>query len=203
MAIIIHIISFKIKPSVNTPDYTREGGKYYDKNWKEMHKIKLLPTCDKKYWKWNGTDIVEMTQGEKDEYEFNTNSSVFFIDSHTLKTNIDGRFYTEDVNALLNPIIPEGGIEYGVVINGDELVEVLKEERIIIDEGKAVKEAEKIEKERCKNIADEITLTYTPADEIAFNRKLHTEESKLTDSDIMTWLKIVQAAKAKYPKVQL
>ena len=66
MATVIHIETFQIKPSVNTPDYTMVGKVHYDNgNWRELHKLPVLPTCDKKYWKWNGASVVEMTIEEK------------------------------------------------------------------------------------------------------------------------------------------
>ena len=66
MADVINIISFEIKSSVNTPDYTMEDGKYYDNgNWKELHKIRQLPSCESKYWTWDGKDVVEMSDEDK------------------------------------------------------------------------------------------------------------------------------------------
>ena len=61
MATMINIITFEIKPSVNTPDYTRAGGKYYDNgNWRKLNELLPVPTCDNKYWKWSGSSVVEM-----------------------------------------------------------------------------------------------------------------------------------------------
>ena len=66
MATVIHIETFQIKPSVNTPDYTKPGKIHYDNgNWRESHKLPELPTRDKTYWKWNGAAVVEMTTEEK------------------------------------------------------------------------------------------------------------------------------------------
>lgn len=268
MAVIMDRFTFKIiDASGDTPKYPKD--KYLinpDKN--------VMTAVDKKYWVADDEELREMTQEEKDEYEFSTNSSVFFIDSHSLQTGVDGNIYTEDNNAILNPIIPKGGVEYGIIID-NQLVEMSAGDRLIYDyehkatiyliiekevlqnvdatlytadenaminpeippmvelkftkivEGiivemseedkdiikateaetkaieDAVKEAEEFEKDRTINIVDEIALKYSPADEIAFLRKLITGESRLTDVDIMEWLEVVAAAKAKYPKVQL
>lgn len=66
MATVIHIKTFQIRTSVNTPDYTRSDKIHYDDgNWRELYKLPELPTCDKKYWKWTGEAVVEMTTEEK------------------------------------------------------------------------------------------------------------------------------------------
>lgn len=71
MATVINIITFMIKYSVNTPLYMKVGGEYYDSgNWREVHKLSDLPTCAKKYWKWDGSAVVEMNQAEKDYVDY-------------------------------------------------------------------------------------------------------------------------------------
>ena len=60
---------------------------------------------------------------------------------------------------------------------------------------------EEIDKKWKFDIASEIALKYSLADEISMTRKLITGESQLTDEDIITWLEDVNNAKAKYPKI--
>lgn len=254
-----------IDRSGNTPEFPKE--QYIINPDEEM-----MARVPKEYWKIDGEDLREMTQIEKDEYEYTHNSRVFFISLGTLSPLVNAKDWESDPNVIINPIIPEGGIEYGKVvdnklvamdaneraqydythkasvylistkeyltnvdatlyegvdnaiigavmpdmveprfteISGDEIVAMAQE---IIDAIKtaeaevkaaedAVKEAEKVEKERCKSIADDIGIIYTSSQETAFNRRLHTGESVLTDPDIMEWLADVAEIKAKYPKV--
>ena len=71
MATVININTLEIKYSVNTPDYMKVGEKYYDNgNWRELHKLPDLPTCAKKYWKWTGSAVVEMTTQEKADVDY-------------------------------------------------------------------------------------------------------------------------------------
>ena len=71
MATVINIKTLKIKLSVNTPDYMRIGGKYYDDgNWRKLNELPPLPTCEKKYWKWGGSAVVEMTTQEKADEDY-------------------------------------------------------------------------------------------------------------------------------------
>lgn len=98
-------------------------------------------------------------------------------------------------------------IKYWKIVD-DEIAEMSIEEKAVIDYIEPGPEPEpltieELEKERDKNIADEIALKYSSADEIAFLRKLITGESELIDVDIMKWLEVIAIAKANYPKVQL
>ena len=71
MADVINITTMKILESVNTPDYTKPGEIHYDNgNWKELHKIRPLPSCESKYWTWDGKDVVEMSDEEKSVVDY-------------------------------------------------------------------------------------------------------------------------------------
>lgn len=71
MANIINIVTFEIVYSANTPDYTKAGKIHFDGgNWRELHKLLALPMCDKKYWKWDGSAVVEMTTQEKADEDY-------------------------------------------------------------------------------------------------------------------------------------
>ena len=88
----------------------------------------------------------------------------------------------------------------------DELKSLIEQNEIIKAENKAFTESmpptpEELDKRRKADIANEIALKYTLADEISMNRKLITGESELTDTDIIEWFNDVASAKAKYPKV--
>lgn len=125
MSDVLNKKTLKMQYSVDTPQYSKD-------KWIINPDKTVMTTVLKKYWKVDEDILREMTQDEKDEYEFNTNSSVFFIDSHTLQTGIDGCIYSEDNNAILNPIIPDGGIEYGIVVSG-KLVAMDEDERAQYD----------------------------------------------------------------------
>lgn len=84
----------------------------------------------------------------------------------------------------------------------DELVSLIAENESIKASNAAFIAAipltpEEVGKKYKSDVASEIGLKYTFADEISMNRKLNTGESKLTDADIMEWLADVANAKAK------
>lgn len=114
----------------------------------------------------------------------------------------------EDGTWIINPIfVPKCDSKY-MVVEGNDIREMTSEEKAVIDYIVPIPEPElptieELEKNRTTSIADEIALKYSPADEIAFLRKLITGESKLIDVDIVQWLEVVAIAKANYPKVQL
>ena len=111
-------------------------------------------------------------------------------------------------NWIINPtFVPDCESKY-IVVEGNDIREMVTEEKAIVDYVEPIPEpepptAEEVDKKRKFDIADEIALKHTPADEISYVRKLLTGESELTDADIMEWLADVANAKAKYPKVQL
>ena len=114
-----------IDRSGNTPEFPKE--RFIINPDEEM-----MARVPKEYWVVDGEILREMTQDEKDEYAYNTNSKIYFIDTKTLESGKDGREYELDVNAIINPIEIDGGIEYGKVV-GNELVSMTAAERTAYD----------------------------------------------------------------------
>ena len=52
-------VIYEYKTSVNTPDYSTD-------DWLINPDVSGLSSVEKKYWKVSGSDVVEMSAGEKD-----------------------------------------------------------------------------------------------------------------------------------------
>lgn len=107
MSNVIHRITKQYLVSVNTPDYPTS----------EWIINPTLPSCDPIYWVIEGDTVREMTQAEKDELEYSTNSTVYMIDSKTLKYPVNGHDYEDDYDAIINPIMPSCDIKFTKVDN--------------------------------------------------------------------------------------
>ena len=126
MAVIMDKVTLKIiNRSGNTPEFPRD--RYIINPDEEM-----MVSVPREYWKVDGDILREMTQIEKDEYEYNTNSKIYFINTKTLESGKDGREYESDSNAIINPDEIAGGIEYGKVV-ADKLVAMTATERTAYD----------------------------------------------------------------------
>jgi len=89
----------------------------------------------------------------------------------------------------------------------DELINLKAQNEIIKAENKAAQDAyipiptaEELESKRNADIATEIALTYSLADEIAILRQLAQGTLELTDVKCTEWIGVVSDAKSKYPE---
>jgi len=61
--------------------------------------------------------------------------------------------------------------------------------------------AEEVDEKRKIDIAAEIALVYSVADELSIHRRLLQGTLKLTDAECVEWIGVIDAAKLKYQKV--
>ena len=112
----------------------------------------------------------------------------------------------EDGTWIINPIfVPKCDSKY-MVVEGNDIREMTLEEKAVIDYVAPIPEpepltAEELEKERNKNIADEIAIKYPLSAELALNWKIHAGELTMISSEIVEFRNTVNLAKAKYPKM--
>src|SRR5659263_685219 len=123
MATVVNKITFQVIPLENTPDYP-------EASWLVNP---TLPNCEKKYWKLVGETLEEMTQGEKDEVDYSTASTIYLIAEKQLITEKNGHDYEANSNAIINPSMPPGvPLHHTKVVLG-EVVEMTAIEKNIID----------------------------------------------------------------------
>lgn len=133
MANVLNKITKKYKESVNTPDYDNPTGKYWDNgNWIINPDKNIIDTVPEKHWIIENNTLREMTQDEKDELEYNTNSTIYSIATGVVLTKQDGRYHEGNLDSIINPTMPENGWEYGKVVGG-ELLPMTEEERAQYD----------------------------------------------------------------------
>lgn len=122
MSIVINKTTLQIIELANTPDYPT-------KDWIINPTI---PKCDKKFWKVDVDTLREMTQEEKDELEYSTNSTLYYIIEKKLEVNKNGHDYEKDTNIIINPTMPACDIKYTRIIDG-VVVEMKPEEKTELD----------------------------------------------------------------------
>lgn len=112
--------------SGDTPEFPRD--KYIINPDEEM-----MVSVPREYWKVDGDILREMTQAEKDELEYATNTRIYFLSSGTLSPPLNGNDWDpEDSTIIINPVIPDIGLEYSKPIAG-ELVPMNTDERAQYD----------------------------------------------------------------------
>lgn len=153
MANVINRITKQYLKSVNTPDYPV-------KDWIINP---ILPECDSKYYVVEGDIIGEMTQVEKNNLVYSTESSVYLIIEKQLLNNINGYDYESNSNAIINPIMPNCDIKYTKVVDLN-IIEMTTEEKYVID-------LPSLKREWIQNITDEVYKTHS-VEEIAFTALL-------------------------------
>ena len=153
MANVINRITKQYFKSVNTPDYPA-------KDWIINP---ILPNCDEKYYVIENNIVREMTQLEKNNLIYSTESSVYLIEEKQLLNNINGHDYELNSNAIINPTMPNCDVKYTKVIDFN-IVEMTTEEKHIID-------LPSLKVEWIKNIIDEVYKTHS-VEEIAFTALL-------------------------------
>ena len=153
MANVLHRITRQYLKSKNTPNYPVE-------DWIINP---VLPNCDKKYYVIEGNIVREMTQLEKNNLIYSTESSVYLVEEKQLLNNINGHDYESNSNAIINSIIPDCDIKYTKVVN-DSVVEMTAEEKYIVD-------LPDLKREWIQNITDEVYKSHS-VEEIAFTALL-------------------------------
>lgn len=153
MADVINKITRQYLKSVNTPNYPV-------KDWVINP---ILPECNPKYYFIDGNMVREMTQLEKNDLIYSTESSVYLIEEKQLLNNINGHDYESNLNAIINPIMPNCDVKYTKVVDLN-IIEMTTEEKYIID-------LPDLKREWIKNITDEIYKTHS-VEEIAFTALL-------------------------------
>lgn len=182
MANVINRITRQYLKSVNTPNYSLD----------EWIINPILPDCDKKYYVIEGNIVREMTQLEKNNLIYSTESSVYLIDEKQLLTNINGYDYESNSNAIINSILPDCELKHTKVVN-DLIVEMTTEEKYVID-------LPDLKREWIQNITDEVYKTHS-VEEIAFTALLISVDRLSKTGDQANSIRdTVIDALALYPK---
>lgn len=122
MSKVINKSTFKIIEFANTPDYM-------DGNWIINPTI---PSCDKRYWKILNNDIVEMSPEEKNMVNYKTLSTIYLIEEKQLLQNQNGVEFENNINAIINPLMPSCDIKYTKVVD-NKVIEMTTDEKLIVD----------------------------------------------------------------------
>lgn len=125
MADVMDKRTFRIK-------YSQDTSEFLDGNWVINPDKHVIANVERRWWVIDGDVLREMSQFEKDELEYTTNSTIYFILSGAVLTGVDGSLYEGDENAIINPMSIEGGWEYGKIVSG-LLVEMDVDERAEYD----------------------------------------------------------------------
>lgn len=126
MSIVVNKTTFLVIRNANTPDYPTS-------DWLINPEI---PVCESKYWKLVGEVLEEMTQAEKAEVDYCTASTIYLIEEKALLTGKNGHDYESDINAIINPVMPDCDLKYTKVVAG-EVVEMSDIEKNIVDHPQA------------------------------------------------------------------
>jgi len=183
MSNVLHKITKVYLQSVNTPNYPPS----------EYLINPILPLCEQKFWVIEGDTIREMTQPEKDAYEYANESTIYLIAEKQLLTNQDGAGYAADANAITDPVMPNVDLKYTKVVSG-EVVEMTPAEQDAVDLPARIAK-------RNRDVVGEIRKSYSDTDEIEILRELAFGDLLSTDTKAKDWKDAVAAAKAKHPKV--
>ena len=124
MADVINRITKEIRPSVNTPDFQ-------EPEWMIINEL-ILPDCLVKWWVIEVSSIREMTQLEKDELTYSTESTIYLIPEKQLLTGKNGNEYEDNTDAIINPVMPGCDLKYTKVVDG-LIVEMTVEEKAVVD----------------------------------------------------------------------
>lgn len=122
MANIINRTTKQYLKSVNTPDYPKS----------EWIINPVLPDCEPIYYVIEGDVVREMTQMEKDDLTYSTESSIYLIEEKLLLTNKNGYEYEDNTDVIINPVMPPCELKYTKVIDGS-VVEMTAEEKAVVD----------------------------------------------------------------------
>ena len=153
MANVINRITRQYLKSVNTPNYPV-------KDWIINP---ILPDCDSKYYFIENDIVREMTQIERNELVYSTESSVYLIEEKQLMTNVNGHDYKNNSNAIINPIMPNCNIKYTKVVNLNIIEMTIKEKHTV--------DLPDLKREWIQNITDEVYKLHS-VEEIAFTALL-------------------------------
>ena len=141
MANVINRITRQYFKSVNTPDYPVS----------EWIINPVLPNCTPKHYVIEGDIVREMTQIEKDDLVYSTESIIYLIEEKQLLINKNGHEYKDNTDIIINPVMPACELKYTKVVNG-LIVEMNVEEKAVVD-------APQIEKKQSVIDIEEVYLT--------------------------------------------
>ena len=119
------------KRSVNTP-------KFQEPEWMVINGL-ILPECTVKWWVIEADYIREMTQVEKDELAYSTESTIYLITEKQILTRKNGNEYEDNTDAIINPVMPGCDLKYTKVVDG-LIVEMTVEEKAVVDAPEIEKE---------------------------------------------------------------
>ena len=122
MANVLHRITKQYIKSVNTPEFPES----------EWIINPVLPDCPAKHWVIEGDLVREMTQEEKDDLVYSTESTIYLISEKILLYNKNGYEYEDNSDAIINPVMPDCELKYTKVVDG-EVVEMTEEEKAEVD----------------------------------------------------------------------
>ena len=148
MATVINRQTKKVIKSVNTPDYSSS-------QWIINPE---LPNCDKKYWVIEEDIVREMNSDEKYDLNFSTNSNVYIISRKELITKTNGNLYLNNLDVIINPVMPNCDIKYTKAVAG-KVVEMSDSEKNEVDN-------EEYNRNREVKIVEEIRKVYSINDEL-------------------------------------
>lgn len=152
----------------------------------------VLPDCDKKYWVIEGDNVREMNTTEKKHLEYTAHSTIYLIAEKQLLKDQNGTDYKNNINAIINPIMPDCELKYIKVENG-KVVEMTDDEKKQVEYPKLIT----VWKD---NISSEIRKTYLVDEEIGMIREVVTGKIELTDQKIIDWGNCVNSAITKFEK---
>ena len=124
MADVINRLTKEIRRSVNTPEFQ-------EPKWMAINGL-ILPECPIKWWVIEASGIREMTQLEKDELAYSTESTIYLITEKQLLTRKNGNEYEDNTDAIINPVMPGCDLKYTKVMDG-LIVEMTVEEKAVVD----------------------------------------------------------------------
>ncbi len=182
MANVINRITREYLTSVHTPHYPES----------EWIINPVLPECNPIYYVIEGDTVREMIEVEKIDLVYSTGSSIYLIAEKQLIININGHDYESDLNAIINPHMPECDIKY-TKVNNDSIIEMNEEEKYIID-------LPDLKREWIDNIVSEIYKS-TCVEEVALLGFLVAQGyMSKTNPQVITIKNIIITVLESYPK---
>lgn len=182
MANVLNRITKQYLKSVNTPDYPIT----------EWIINPIMPDCESKHYVIEGDYVREMNALEKFDLVYSTESSVYLITEKQLLINTNGHNYKDNINAIINPTMPECDTKYTKVVDGS-IIEMTTEEKHVVD-------LPSLKKEWIQNITNEVYKTHS-VEEVAFMALLiAVGKVSPTGTQANTIKDTVISALDKYPK---
>ena len=186
MANVINRITKEIRPSVNTPDFQ-------EPEWMIINEL-ILPDCLVKWWVIEVSSIREMTQLEKDELAYSTESTIYLITEKQLLTRKNGNEYEDNTDAIINPVMPDCDLKYTKAVDG-LVVEMTISEKKEVDKPNQIREHN-------EKVTEEIRLKYSEYDEMKILRDFSFGELTMSNQKMIEYKQAVIAAESKHPEIK-